>query len=1447
MKPRNRIFALLGSTLIVCCHYGMAANVTLAVNDGFGASSYAASGTTQQETATAVGTIATAGDLVVTLTSANVVGSPLTINVPVAAGDVPNTWAGKVRAALTADAAVTAQFTVGGTNATIQLTGITTPIATTDTTLNIAIANGTATGITPVVNSANTRNATRAWSDGFAPKAGNAYFTGSNLLRTNANSVLAPFGGDSLELSPRTLDSLLLKGGGAKTFTINDLRLNGGLLSHGDSGAIYTVAGNMAVNANSGFGMGINDPPSGGANRTLILDTAISGSNRLHIGTITGTPIYQAFVTLSGNNSGFSGGFTLGGSYTNAINTTFNFNPANSTLKVNHINALGTGPLTINGGSLDLNGFSPTIGNFTGAGGTVLTSVAGTAVLTIGSANATGGNFAGNINDGAGQVAVTKTGTGSLTLSGTFNTYTGDTNVNAGTLSVPATQTGNGNVTVADGATFGSNVAIAGDSLLVNTLTTGASSGSSIILNSGNTGNPVVAPINASTLTVNAPTVLKLQGTALTVGNGIPLLAYGSIGGTSGLAGLSLQLPARTLGTIDTGTAGLVKANITSFEQIRWNGDVSSAWDIDPTGSGASGTLNWKTTTSNVATRYLQGSGGIDSVTFDDNATGSTAITINGSDVTPAGLVFNNSSKTYSFSGSNGIAGTTALSKSGTGSVTLSTPNSFTGGITIDGGSLALAGANTITGIIDVNAGTLAINHPDALGGTSINLEADTMIDNTSGSSVTLASVNAQTWNGDITFTGSNNLNLGIGAVSMPFGTAITTVAGNLSVGGVISGPGSILTKRGSGTLTLSGANTFSGGTTIEAGTLNANLPIENITNATAYNSLGSGPVTIAAGTVLNVDSSDFKINFTNFFTGDGTVNMTSFVSGVPNGNYTGEITLSGDWSTFTGDINLSTPATKTNRVAGNLGGTFISPAATAQVSVAVGTTLWLSGTGEDFLPAISLTGTGNAENRGALRLDGAIVSGPVTLASDATIGRSGGASASIISGVISGAFQLASAPVGGLDIQLSGNNTYSGGTLIQGCSLEAAHNNAFGPGTVTVASADAAFPGRAMIADTITISNAINLTGTQAGAGRGLLEGPISGLGIVSGPVTITNSTLTGGHLASNGTGVLGIQGSITSSVPVTISGGFIALSGGGSYTDLSVGADTTSLGANNGISTSATVDVAANDVATLDLNGFDQELAGLTRIAGNAATVTNSSVSTKVLTINSAATPSYAGDVSGALSLVKSGSGSQTLAGAVSYTGDTTVNSGILSIAAVNAANESSSVSIAATGATLDLTFAGTDTVDKLFIGGVQQAAGIYEAIGNPGGGSEIAQITGTGTLTVTSSPAGGTYNSWASANGATGQDPDMDHDKDGVENGIEYFMGQTGSTFTSLPVPDANRKVAWIKDPAYSGTFAVQTSTDLNTWTTQTHTVNGNLIEYTLPPSQVKIFVRLIADPN
>lgn len=140
--------------------------INLTTCDTTGSTAFVA-GAAQVETATAAGTITLAGNATVTVTAAGMTGSPKAISVPVALADTPASWAAKARTALAADANVSALFSVSGANAAIILTrkptsshnvpgGALNLHPGNDSLINIALANGTCTGITPAATSANT-------------------------------------------------------------------------------------------------------------------------------------------------------------------------------------------------------------------------------------------------------------------------------------------------------------------------------------------------------------------------------------------------------------------------------------------------------------------------------------------------------------------------------------------------------------------------------------------------------------------------------------------------------------------------------------------------------------------------------------------------------------------------------------------------------------------------------------------------------------------------------------------------------------------------------------------------------------------------------------------------------------------------------------------------------------------------------------------------------------------------------------------------------------------------------------------------------------------------------------------------------------------------------------------------------------------------------------------
>jgi autotransporter-associated beta strand protein len=196
----------------------------------------------------------------------------------------------------------------------------------------------------------------------------------------------------------------------------------------------------------------------------------------------------------------------------------------------------------------------------------------------------------------------------------------------------------------------------------------------------------------------------------------------------------------------------------------------------------------------------------------------------------------------------------------------------------------------------------------------------------------------------------------------------------------------------------------------------------------------------------------------------------------------------------------------------------------------------------------------------------------------------------------------------------------------------------------------------------------------------------------------------------------------------------------------------------------------------------------------------------------------------------LTKNGTGKLTLSASNTFTGDTTVSAGTLSLAA--AALADASEVIIESGAVLELTHSETDIVDSLTINGVAMANGVYGAIGS-GAQFENAAITGSGKLQVGTNP----YDSWATSKGLTGGDAlsSADPDNDGMVNLMEFFLDGSPTSFTSAPAASAvgsNLSISFKRrDDAEANVASqfVRVSTDLVNWTdvaipTASGTVSG-----------------------
>ena len=111
-------------------------------------------GTFQVETAVVVGTITTTGDATFTVTSTGVAGTPVAVTVAVVENDTAYDVAAKARAAIGANAAITALYHVGGSGNEVVLTRKAAVANVAD--LNIAYADDSSVGLTDDATSDNT-------------------------------------------------------------------------------------------------------------------------------------------------------------------------------------------------------------------------------------------------------------------------------------------------------------------------------------------------------------------------------------------------------------------------------------------------------------------------------------------------------------------------------------------------------------------------------------------------------------------------------------------------------------------------------------------------------------------------------------------------------------------------------------------------------------------------------------------------------------------------------------------------------------------------------------------------------------------------------------------------------------------------------------------------------------------------------------------------------------------------------------------------------------------------------------------------------------------------------------------------------------------------------------------------------------------------------------------
>ncbi|NBV53092.1 MAG: hypothetical protein EBR83_06165, partial [Verrucomicrobia bacterium] len=672
-----------------------------------------------------------------------------------------------------------------------------------------------------------------------------------------------------------------------------------------------------------------------------------------------------------------------------------------------------------------------------------------------------------------------------------------------------------------------------------------------------------------------------------------------------------------------------------------------------------------------------------------------------------------------------GLTNAASFQKNGAGFLQFSGVNTYLGNTTVNGGTLVLNNANPF------NAGFgQGSNLPNgAASGQNLSLNAGTAVQ--LAMSTTIAGLNATnttTTSASTAIVNLNDFTLTIaGTGSTTFTAALN---GGVAATGTLGVAG--LRKIGSGNLTIGNTTNYTGATEVLGGTLTLNYSLLTTTPTAIIDArsalvLGGGTLTQTpkSSTTSSQTFSSTTIAPGSSITTKGAPTAT-FGTTLALGAITRQTGGAVDFGIVNNGAGNTTTTTTADANTGLLGGwaTVNSGASFATVTggnilAYAGTTTALFNAGAySNVDSPTVTTIGGAQTINSLRFNTAPAvnytldaTGGLTIGSGGILvtGTSGtnafiiggGASASITSGngtdlivqhwnatpsaylsidaKITGSIGLTKAGTGTLIVSNAANN-FTGQTHIGGQGiLQVTASGALSTGQINLNSA-----AQLQVAGGVTLTNNIVVKNASGLSGQGAIFAyGTSGSSTLAGNITVNQSTVAGGLFATAGA-TLNITGTITALSGQIVSAriGRMVFSGSGSSADYFINqqADVV-LGATDGLPTNAIFEMSTAGVSTFDLAGFSQTLRSLSRFNNaNAATITNSSGAPSVLTLNVLAADgagggrntgdyTFGGVITGNLAIVKSGAGTQTLTGANTYLGGTTVNAGTLKLGSANA----------------------------------------------------------------------------------------------------------------------------------------------------------------------------------
>ena len=911
--------------------------------------------------------------------------------------------------------------------------------------------------------------------------------------------------------------------------------------------------------------------------------------------------------------------------------------------------------LTINGGTLDLNGNSPGVGTLNGGPAAVIDNTsASAATLTIGNNNASS-VFNGTIqNTGSGLLNIAKVGTGTLLLgdavTGGLNNFKGnftDNNTGVVTFNSMADTSGSTISLGAAGLATATSITFAGNSNLVlgsraiDLVGAGATTTitSSSVIGASNNGVAPVIVINSALGTAGVPSgsgalTLVLTGSTGNVANG-----WGGNSGGQGVSGISGTGSVAEVnafnGAIKDPSSGTLALTISSTGgwQLGGNNSYSGGTTISSTGlvRAISGTA-FGTNTVNVTGTPILDLRSDTGLTFANAFTMNASFTIN-VDRAIGGSGYGQIMNIGTLTEATTAKTLTVANLSGTSSTTGSSDN-------IVGYGLHIAGLN-------LNAGT-ATTIQNSLGSPG---SAEFVIP-TAGTGVAGALVID-----GVTAAGS------LGTHTLTFGNAASNNFGVTVINGdIVQGAGTTLglTVAGGGGnaqfITLAGqtsATNYSGGLILGPGTGLATV------RATNQYSLGTGTVTFNTANASTLEiRNDSSVTYTNQITIGNTTAATDKlnVGEALNGS-------SGRNNTFTfGQLNFQGVTGNILTVAGIGGSTDTSGNAVTFGGVLLGNNS-LNGaatftvTNSLLLPGILNLGNVTSSNTTNATTQTLTIAGAgVTTLGNVTDSNTANGSLTAITYSGTGILDLS---------RVTSANTYTGGLTVSGAGGIALVTNQFGLGANT---------------GTQATSNVVNLAGGElellsdtnvSYSNQMLLNGTGNG--------TLNVGELHGGTSVNGATGVMFTLGQLK----IGTTGKVFAVGG---------------IGSGQSSATAVTMASSADSVTLsggVDLNGLaattiqnNLPLPGML----NLGNVTSSTAGTPVLTISGAGVTTV-GDVTNgsatSVALTYTGTGILDLSrmtAATNYSGGFTLN-GTGTARITNAAQLGTASGVSLSGGTLEI----------------------------------------------------------------------------------------------------------------------------------------------------------------